>query len=315
MLAQILAIAVALGSGLLFLTAFIFPKLHRQDDFFWSAVGLFYALVLWICAGQMAGAILLGQLASVILLGWFAWEMLRLRQAIADPTKIPDLDKVSLVGYVKNRFKKTNIAPTKPAKTQAAESPEPSTSEAESPPTPSDAAATAPEVPTADLVTAPETAESDTAPTPEIIAEPKPESSATAPESTAPEIPEITDSKATAENEAISAPPITAQPSKKGFSFGRFFGRKNIAATTAKPTPEPEANEAEIEDIFGDEAPVTIPERETSTAVATTPETSAEDSNADASKETPVDDAAVAEKAATELDTTAEAEDPPKDTP
>ncbi len=116
MLAQILAIAVALGSAILFLTAFLFPKLHRQDDFFWSAVGLFYALVLWICAGQIAGAVLLGQTASVILLGWFAWETLRLRQAIIDPTKIPDLDKVSLVSYIGQRFKKKpKPIPTTPA--------------------------------------------------------------------------------------------------------------------------------------------------------------------------------------------------------
>ncbi|MEM7761539.1 MAG: Ycf66 family protein, partial [Cyanobacteria bacterium P01_A01_bin.40] len=50
MLSYALAIAIAISSLGLFLTAFLMSDLHRQDDFLWSGVGLFYALVLWYCA-------------------------------------------------------------------------------------------------------------------------------------------------------------------------------------------------------------------------------------------------------------------------
>jgi hypothetical protein len=125
MLAQILAIAVALGSLSLFLTAFLFPKLHRRDDFFWSGIGLFYALVLWICGGQIGGAVLLGQLFSVVLLGWFAWETLRLRQAIIDPSKIPALDQVSLTAYVLQNLKKPSVPKVTKSVAKPAPQPEP----------------------------------------------------------------------------------------------------------------------------------------------------------------------------------------------
>ncbi|MEM1167787.1 MAG: Ycf66 family protein [Cyanobacteria bacterium P01_H01_bin.35] len=91
MLANILALAVGLGSLALYLVAFFFPEVHRKNDFIWSGVGLFYALVLWFCAGRITGAVLLGQLASVSLLGWFAWETLALRRQVtpvAEQTKI-----------------------------------------------------------------------------------------------------------------------------------------------------------------------------------------------------------------------------------
>ncbi len=85
MLANVLALAVALGSIALYLTAFTFPTLHRKQDFAWSGVGLFYALVLWVCSGRITGAVLLGQTASVALLGWFGWQMLLLRSQVASP--------------------------------------------------------------------------------------------------------------------------------------------------------------------------------------------------------------------------------------
>jgi hypothetical protein len=50
MLAYILAIAVAVSSLALYLAAFFLPEVHRKNDFIWSGVGLFYALVLWVCA-------------------------------------------------------------------------------------------------------------------------------------------------------------------------------------------------------------------------------------------------------------------------
>jgi hypothetical protein len=74
MLAYVLALVIALGSLAIYMTAFFFPEVHRKEDFIWSGVGLFYALVLWVCAGRITGGVLLGQMASVALLGlvWLA---------------------------------------------------------------------------------------------------------------------------------------------------------------------------------------------------------------------------------------------------
>jgi hypothetical protein len=92
MLAYFLALAVGLGSCSIYMAAFFFPEVHRKNDFAWSGVGLFYALILWACAGRITGALLLGQMAAVALLGWFAWETLSLRRQvapIAQQTPIP----------------------------------------------------------------------------------------------------------------------------------------------------------------------------------------------------------------------------------
>ncbi|MEY3870577.1 MAG: hypothetical protein RLZZ338_4471 [Cyanobacteriota bacterium] len=82
MLAYILAIAVGLGSFGLYMIAFFVPEVHRKNDFIWSGVGLFYALILWVCAGRVTGALLLGEIAGVSLLGWLAWETLTLRRSL-----------------------------------------------------------------------------------------------------------------------------------------------------------------------------------------------------------------------------------------
>ena len=92
MLAYILALAVGLGSFSIYMAAFFFPEVHRKSDFTWSGIGLFYALILWTCAGRITGALLLGQMAGVALLGWFAWETLTLRRLVtplAQQTPIP----------------------------------------------------------------------------------------------------------------------------------------------------------------------------------------------------------------------------------
>ena len=92
MLAYFLALAVGLGSFSIYMAAFFFPEVHRKSDFAWSGVGLFYALILWACAGRITGALLLGQMAAVALLGWFAWETLSLRRQvtpIAEQTPMP----------------------------------------------------------------------------------------------------------------------------------------------------------------------------------------------------------------------------------
>ncbi len=82
MLAYILSVIVGTGSVALYLSAFLFPEIHRPKDIFWSGLGLFYALVLWVNGTSLAGGLLLGQALSVVLLGWFTWETLRLRRAI-----------------------------------------------------------------------------------------------------------------------------------------------------------------------------------------------------------------------------------------
>jgi hypothetical protein len=106
MLAYILAIVVGLGSLALFLTAFFRPKLHRQDDFFWSGVGLFYALVLWLCAEQLRGSVLLGQVAGAALILTFGWQTLKLRWAIANPEAIAEIESFSLLAWLQNLFER-----------------------------------------------------------------------------------------------------------------------------------------------------------------------------------------------------------------
>ncbi len=82
MLAYILSVIVGTGSVGLYLAAFLFPEIHRPKDIFWSGLGLFYALVLWVNGTNLSGGLLLGQALSVVLLGWFTWETLSLRRAI-----------------------------------------------------------------------------------------------------------------------------------------------------------------------------------------------------------------------------------------
>ena len=79
MLTFILALVVGLGSLALYLAAFFYPELHRKGDLVWSGVGLFYALVLWVCAERITGGVLLGQMASVSLIGWLGWQTLTAR--------------------------------------------------------------------------------------------------------------------------------------------------------------------------------------------------------------------------------------------
>ena len=82
MLAQVLALAVGIGSILIYLFALFFPEIHRKNDFIWSGVGLFYGLVLWIFARRITGGLLLGHVASVALLGWLGWQTMSLRRQV-----------------------------------------------------------------------------------------------------------------------------------------------------------------------------------------------------------------------------------------
>ncbi|BBA79104.1 hypothetical protein RGRSB_0530 [cyanobacterium endosymbiont of Rhopalodia gibberula] len=117
MLDYILAIIIAFISIILYLSAFFLPKLHRQDDFLWSGIGLFYALVLWICAERITGGILLGQSAAVILVVSFWWQTVQLRRVITHPEDQTNPNNFSILSWVKSRLrgkKNSNIADTPP---------------------------------------------------------------------------------------------------------------------------------------------------------------------------------------------------------
>lgn len=98
MLAYVLALAVGLGSFALYMAAFFFPEVHRKNDFIWSGVGLFYALVLWVCAGRITGGLLLGQVAGIALLGWSITQTLQLRRQVTpakQQTELPSAEAVT----------------------------------------------------------------------------------------------------------------------------------------------------------------------------------------------------------------------------
>ncbi|MHC5819824.1 MAG: Ycf66 family protein, partial [Nostoc sp.] len=97
MLAYVLALVVGVGSLAIYIAAFFFPEIHRKNDFIWSGVGLFYALVLWVFAPRITGGLLLGHLASVALLVWFGWQTLSLRRQLTpqvQQTQIPSPETV-----------------------------------------------------------------------------------------------------------------------------------------------------------------------------------------------------------------------------
>ena len=100
MLSYALAIAVAISSFGLFLTAFLMSDIHRKDDFLWSAVGLFYALILWFCARNITGAVLLGQASASLLLISFIWQTLKLRKAVANPEQAVAINNFSVLRAV-----------------------------------------------------------------------------------------------------------------------------------------------------------------------------------------------------------------------
>lgn len=97
MLAHFLALAVAVGSIALYLSAFFFPEIHRKKDFIWSGVGLFYALMLWVFSRRITGGLFLGHVASVALIGWFGWQTLQLRRQLTpegQKTSVPSMGTV-----------------------------------------------------------------------------------------------------------------------------------------------------------------------------------------------------------------------------
>lgn len=78
----ILVWIISLGSLGLYLMAYLFPEVHRKNDFIWGGVGLFYALILLAYAKTMPGGLLIGQIASVSLIVWLGQQTLRQRQLL-----------------------------------------------------------------------------------------------------------------------------------------------------------------------------------------------------------------------------------------
>jgi len=110
MLAYLLAWIIGLGSLGIYLAAFFFPEVHRKNDFIWSGIGFFYALVLWVYAERLRGGLLLGQTASVALLVWFGWQTLKLRRELTpseQQTALPDTTAVQTkVGGITSNLKR-----------------------------------------------------------------------------------------------------------------------------------------------------------------------------------------------------------------
>ncbi|MGI0492735.1 Ycf66 family protein [Alkalinema pantanalense CENA528] len=97
MLTYLLALAVGLGSLGLYGASFVVPAIARKNDMIWSGVGLFYALVLWVCAGRITGGVLLGQIASVALIGWFGWQAMQARWEDVPEDQRASAEKVSQI--------------------------------------------------------------------------------------------------------------------------------------------------------------------------------------------------------------------------
>jgi hypothetical protein len=113
MLANVLAVLLGLGSFTFYMTAFVYPEVHRRSDFLWSALGMFYAVVLWFCAAQMSPSVLLGQVAAVILLLGLGWQTLTVRRQktpVYQQTPIVLTPEV-MTDWAKNKLNQLRIAP------------------------------------------------------------------------------------------------------------------------------------------------------------------------------------------------------------
>ncbi len=113
MLANVLAVLLGSGSFVFYMAAFFYPEVHRRSDFLWSGLGLFYAVVLWFCAGQMTGAVLLGQLTAVILLLGLGWQTLTVRREktpVYQQTPVVLTPEV-VTDWAKNRLNQLRLVP------------------------------------------------------------------------------------------------------------------------------------------------------------------------------------------------------------
>ncbi len=113
MLANVLAVLLASASFVFYMAAFFYPEVHRRSDFLWSGLGLFYALVLWFCAGQITGAVLLGQLTAVVLLLGLGWQTLTVRREktpVYQQTPVVLTPEV-VTDWAKNRLNQLRLVP------------------------------------------------------------------------------------------------------------------------------------------------------------------------------------------------------------
>ena len=220
MLAYILAIAVGLASLSLYLSAFFLPELHRKDDFLWSGVGLFYALVLWVCAGRITGGVLLGQSASVTLVLCFGWQTLRLRRAIALPDETTNITGFSFLVWLQNRFQKPSASPV-------VETPEETETTSES--------QTSAET---------ETTDDDT----EVISESQTSAETETTDDDTEIISEVEQEEETKEASLTSEDTETPETKKQGFSLKSIFGRGKSQSPPTSEVPEADLEESNWDD-------------------------------------------------------------------
>ena len=115
-LADTLSALIGFSSVAFYIAAFFYPEVHRRSDIAWSGLGMFYALMLWLCAGQMTLAILLGQIAVVALVCGLGWQTLAIRRE-----KTPVYQQTPVVvtpevmgNWAKNKVNELRIAPAEP---------------------------------------------------------------------------------------------------------------------------------------------------------------------------------------------------------
>jgi cytoskeletal protein RodZ len=143
MLAHLLAVAVAVGSFGLYFSAFFFPEVHRKSDFYWSGLGLFYALVLWVCAGRITGGVLLGQMASAALLLWFGTQTVILRRHLASPEEKTNISQTIASPFqflspktLWQKIRGGNKQPTPPSPSETSSTSSPQSQQQQEPETP-----------------------------------------------------------------------------------------------------------------------------------------------------------------------------------
>jgi len=263
MLAYILALAVAIGSLGIYLAAFFFPEIGRKNDIYWSGVGLFYALVLWVCAKQITGGLLLGQVAGVVLLGWFALQTLQLRRQLTpqqQQTAVPSAAQVS--SNVREQAAKisplqrlSQLGKKASSSATAAKEQLQTKSDAKEVPTPPEPSATV------------EVIDNRTSPAPETPTEP-----AASGEIIAPEVEVIAPSESTEATDAID---VEAQPNLETAAATPVEATQPEGSTTTDESfsdevpelhrpdpPSPELVEAALEDAEEKHQPTSPPETE-----------------------------------------------------
>ena len=113
MLAYILSVTAGLASLFLYFAAFFLPRLHRKDDFFWSGLGLFYSLSLWVYADKLTGGFLLGQLCILTLILSFGWQNFRLRNNFLNSEQKINFTEFSFVERIQKLLKRQSLSSSK----------------------------------------------------------------------------------------------------------------------------------------------------------------------------------------------------------